>query len=42
MTTTTQDALAVTGLTRTFGTGAGAVRALAGVDLAFRPAPSRP
>src|SRR5687768_1722998 len=35
MTSTTQPALAVTGLARTFGTGAGAVRALAGVDLAF-------
>jgi putative ABC transport system ATP-binding protein len=30
-----QPALAVTGLARTFGTGAGAVRALSGVDLAF-------
>ncbi len=33
--TTAAPALAVTGLARTFGTGAGAVRALAGVDLAF-------
>ena len=35
MTSTTQAALAVSGLARTFGTGAGAVPALAGVDLAF-------
>jgi putative ABC transport system ATP-binding protein len=35
MTRTAQPALAVTGLARTFGTGAGAVQALAGVDLDF-------
>ncbi len=35
MTRTAQPALAVTGLARTFGTGAGAVRALDGVDLAL-------
>jgi putative ABC transport system ATP-binding protein len=35
MSRTIQSALAVSGLARTFGTGAGSVRALAGVDLAF-------
>src|SRR5262245_46197636 len=35
--TTTPAALEVSDLRRTYGTGAGAVEALAGVDLAFRP-----